>query len=74
MIFKSDKGKRGLKFSFEGFPYMGIWTKPGPFICIEPWYGIADFEDSEGKLETKEGICKLDAGQAFDASYAMDFF
>jgi galactose mutarotase-like enzyme len=74
MHLKSSKGARGLTFAFKGFPYMGIWTKPGPFICIEPWYGIADYEDAEGTLETKEGICKLDAGQVFDASYAMEFF
>jgi galactose mutarotase-like enzyme len=74
MHLKSNLGARGLTFTFKGFPYMGIWTKPGPFICIEPWFGLADYEDAEGKLETKEGICKLDAGQVFDASYAMEFF
>jgi len=74
MELKSNRGERGLRFTFEGFPYMGIWTKPGPFLCIEPWFGIADFEDADGKLEHKEGICKLPIGQDFNASYTMVFF
>lgn len=74
MTLTSAKGSRGLKFTFEGFPYMGIWTKPGPFICIEPWFGIADFEDADGNLEHKEGICKLDGDQTFEALYTMEFF
>ncbi len=74
MDLKSKRGERGLRFTFEGFPYMGIWTKPGPFICIEPWFGIADFEDADGKLEHKEGICKLAVGEDFNASYTTAFF
>ncbi len=74
MTLSSDKASHGLHFHFEGFPYMGIWTKPGPFICIEPWHGIADFEDTDGKLEHKEGIIGLSSGKAFEAHYTMDFF
>jgi galactose mutarotase-like enzyme len=74
MVLKSDRGERGLTFTFKGFPYMGIWTKPGPFICLEPWFGIADFEDADGRFEHKEGLCRLAAGQAFAASYSIHFF
>src|SRR5665213_3258056 len=38
----SDKDPHGLKSSFEGFPYFGIWAgKDAPFVCLEPWCGIA---------------------------------
>ncbi|MFC3060086.1 aldose 1-epimerase family protein [Paenirhodobacter populi] len=31
-----------LRFSFENLPNLAIWQKPGaPFICIEPWHGMA---------------------------------
>ncbi|HSZ72377.1 MAG TPA: aldose 1-epimerase family protein [Cytophagaceae bacterium] len=70
----SAKSSHGLRFNFRGFPYMGIWTKPGPFLCIEPWYGIADFEDANGKLENKEGIIELNTQETFHASYSMEFF
>lgn len=74
MTLSSDKASHGLRFHFTGFPYMGIWTKPGPFICIEPWCGVADFEDADGKIENKEGINRLKAGEIFEAAYTMEFF
>ena len=43
-----------------GFPdagYLGIWTKPGaPFICIEPWRGVADPAGYTGDFTKKPGI------------------
>lgn len=74
MTYSSHKASHGLRFHFAGFPYMGIWTKPGPFICIEPWHGVADFEDADGKLENKEGIIRLISGELFEANYTMEFF
>lgn len=57
---KSDKTDRGLKFSFPGFPYLGLWAAPGAdFLCIEPWCGIADHVDADQELEHKEGIISL---------------
>ena len=46
-----------FKVKFSDFPYLGIWTKKdAPFICIEPWRGIADNTTASGKIEEKEGI------------------
>mgnify|MGYP000638754215 FL=1 len=44
---KSVNHDKVLTMDFTGFPYMGLWTKAtgAPFVCIEPWYGHADFED-----------------------------
>ena len=41
---RSHKHNKFVKVEFDGFPFVGVWT-PGdnaPFLCIEPWYGIAD--------------------------------
>lgn len=59
--------KRGpiVKLEFEDFDYLGIWAKPGaPFVCLEPWLGIADSVDHSGILAEKEGIRKLAPGEA----------
>lgn len=46
-----------LKINFKDFPYLGIWTKKdAPFICIEPWVGIADSIFCDGNIFEKEGI------------------
>ncbi len=70
----SDKTTHGLSFSFEGFPYVGIWSPAkleAPLVCIEPWYGIADTSDASGKLEEKLGIQHLKAGETFDCDYTI---
>jgi galactose mutarotase-like enzyme len=56
----SDKTQHGLRFTFSGFPYLGLWAAPGAdFLCIEPWCGIADSVDSDQQLIHKEGVIQL---------------
>jgi len=62
-----------IRVNFESFPYLGIWAKPkARFVCIEPWFGIADSWNTEGKLETKEGILFLEAGVSFETEYIIE--
>lgn len=71
----SDKTEHGLQFSFEGFPYLGLWAAPGAdFLCIEPWRGIADNVDADGSLENKEGINRLPAGEQLEVAWSVRFF
>ncbi len=67
-----DKGPI-LSVTFEDFPYLGIWAKPkAPYVCIEPWLGIADSETTNQKIVEKEGIIALDSGSVFNASYSIE--
>ena len=67
---KSRKSNQVLTVGFEDFPYLGIWAKPdAPYVCIEPWLGIADSADTDRNFETKEGVLKLQPKGAFTASY-----
>ncbi|MEE9438480.1 MAG: aldose 1-epimerase family protein [Saprospiraceae bacterium] len=67
---KSNKSHQVLSVEFEGFPYLGIWAKPNaPYVCIEPWLGIADSYDTNRDLENKEGILRLEPQKSFTASY-----
>jgi galactose mutarotase-like enzyme len=71
----SNKTPRGLKVSFPGFPYMGIWAAKGAdFVCIEPWCGIADTVSTTGQLEDKEGINRLGKNETFSRSYTIEVF
>jgi galactose mutarotase-like enzyme len=69
---KSSTGAASLIFNFKGFPFLGIWSKPGPFVCIEPWYGHADMVDFSGELKDKEGIQSLEKGSSFNCIYSME--
>lgn len=68
----SRKSGKSVTVKANGFPFWGIWTKPGaPFLCIEPWHGHADYEDFTGDLSEKDGIRKLSGGESFDAEYSF---
>ncbi len=72
---KSDETTHGFTFDFASFPYLGIWAaKNGDFVCIEPWYGIADSVTSSQQLPEKEGIQKLEADQEFEAKWNVQLF
>lgn len=62
-----------VTLSYPDFPFLGIWSKPGaPFVCIEPWLGIADSIHTSQKLEEKEGILSLDSENTFNCSYSIE--
>jgi galactose mutarotase-like enzyme len=76
----SNQSGHGVEVTFQGFPFVGIWSKYkesdgtiAPFVCIEPWYGIADTYDTTGNLKEKLGVNKLGAGESFQTEYIMKF-
>jgi len=62
-----------LSLCFQGFPYLGIWSKSrvSPFVCLEPWYGIADSIGHNHNLDEKEGISSLKPSGIFETSFSI---
>ena len=57
-------------------PFVGIWSqypKTANYVCIEPWWGIADRDDADGKLEHKYGMNHLEPNKEFQAGFSMTF-
>ncbi|EAG5527273.1 aldose 1-epimerase family protein [Listeria monocytogenes] len=73
MTIKSDKIPHFVKVSFPEFPFVGVWTaKAGtPFLCIEPWYGIADGAGESVELRDKAGIEHLEPEAVFASEYEI---
>ncbi|TYW03978.1 aldose 1-epimerase family protein [Listeria monocytogenes] len=73
MTIKSDKTPHFVKVSFPEFPFVGVWTaKLGtPFLCIEPWYGIADGAGESVELRDKAGIEHLEPEAVFASEYEI---
>lgn len=71
---ENKKDNRFIKIDFESFSYLGIWSKPSgaPFICIEPWYGIADEENSNQDLEDKKEMMRLEKDEVFSCFYSVE--
>jgi galactose mutarotase-like enzyme len=71
----SKKTACKIKMTCKDWPYFGIWSKKGSdaFVCLEPWYGIADSVNASGELIEKEGILKLEAHKNFECGFEMEF-
>ena len=63
VTYGADAGPR-LRVDFPDATYLGIWTKPSaaPFICIEPWHGIADATGFTGDFKDKLGAFSVAPG------------
>jgi galactose mutarotase-like enzyme len=75
MSIKSDKTPHGLTMDFEGFPYFGIWAaKDAPFVCLEPWCGVADSVLTTQNIVEKEGINLLAIDSVFERSWSIQVY
>ena len=68
-----ENNKPYLKIDFGNFPNLGIWTKNNaPFICIEPWFGYSDSNNTTGDLYAKEGMQILESNHEFTTSFTIE--
>lgn len=71
---KHRNSNHTVKVEFGDFPYLGIWAKPGaPYVCIEPWQGLADFVNHDKIIESKKGSVLIPPGQEMIRSFSMEF-
>ncbi len=75
LTLRSKKSNRFIKMECQNWPYFGIWTKKDcrEFICLEPWYGIADSATTNQDFAKKEGICHLAPKKEFNCSFSLQF-
>ena len=67
----------GVTMHIQDAQYVGIWTpygKEAPFVCLEPWWGVADTVNADGIINHKYGINELAPAQTFTGSYSLSFF
>lgn len=71
----SSQSNHKIILRCNDWPYFGIWTKKGStqFICLEPWYGIADSETTANELLKKDGIIQIAPGKDFKAQFSLIF-
>ncbi|GAD15776.1 aldose 1-epimerase family protein [Lentilactobacillus otakiensis] len=77
VMLANANNDHGVSLTVENAPYVGIWSpypKKAPFVCIEPWWGLADTVNSDGQLTDKFAINKLEGRHAFAGKYSISFF
>ncbi|PBB99719.1 aldose 1-epimerase family protein [Mesorhizobium sp. WSM3862] len=62
-----------IEMSWQGFNELGIWSKPGgaPFLCIEPWHGVASPVDFDGEFADKPGVMLIPPGAKRKLTYRI---
>jgi len=61
---------RWVTLDLTEVPYMTLWSDGGPFLCIEPCWGLTDHEKQRA-FEDKQGIQTISPGGELRASFSM---
>ncbi len=73
ITLKSKKSAKNVVVSNENLPTLGIWQKKdAPFVCIEPWYGLADTDNFTGEFKDRDRIIQLKQNESFEASLNIE--
>jgi len=54
-----------------GVPYLTLWSDGGPFLCVEPCWGLTDHHEQRA-FENKEGIQQIPAGKELVAGFTIE--
>ena len=61
---------RWIVLDLRGVPYLTLWSDGGPFLCIEPCWGLTDHYDQRA-FEDKQGIQPIPPGGELRASFSV---
>jgi galactose mutarotase-like enzyme len=61
---------REVRLDLSGVPYLTLWSDGGPFLCVEPCWGLTDRHEQRA-FEDKDGIQTIAAGGRLEASFVM---
>ncbi|HEU0273667.1 MAG TPA: hypothetical protein VFQ83_03985 [Candidatus Udaeobacter sp.] len=68
--FVDPPSGRWVTLDLTGVPYLTLWSDGGPFLCIEPCWGLTDHQEQR-PFERKEGIQTIPAGGVLRASFSI---
>jgi len=61
---------RWVTLDLTGVPYLTLWSDGGPFLCVEPCWGLTDHHEQRA-FENKQGIQTISPGGKLRASFRM---
>src|SRR5207237_9259561 len=69
--FSDAPSGRIVTLNLTNVPYLTLWSDRGPFLCVEPCWGLTDHHEQR-PFEDKEGIQKIPAGQERVAGFTFE--
>ena len=76
VTLKSDRSARSVTLEYPDMPYLGIWHKPrtdAPYVCIEPWCGLPDYDGVPGDLMQKSDMFRICPDAEKKVSFSVTF-
>src|SRR4029450_6472844 len=68
--FVDPESGRWVMMDLAGVPYITLWSDGGPFLCVEPCWGLTDAHEQR-PFEKKQGIQTIPPGGELRASFSM---
>jgi galactose mutarotase-like enzyme len=71
---KNSKNNKSVTVEMNDAPRLGIWSPAvgGKFVCIEPWFGLADEKNYLVDFNNKKGMIKLSSKQKFKTLFEIE--
>jgi galactose mutarotase-like enzyme len=69
-MFSDPPSGRVVAIDLTGVPYLTLWSDGGPFLCVEPCWGLTDHHNQRA-FEDKEGIQKILASGDMVANFSF---
>lgn len=62
-----------IRVNTRGYPYVMIWQNAGApeFVCIEPWFGLPDADNTDHQWEHKPGLEILEPKKTLTADQSI---
>ena len=69
-VYSDAASGRSVALDLLEVPYLTLWSDGGPFLCVEPCWGLTDHDDQR-PFEEKEGIQTIAPGAVLERSFSM---
>ena len=70
LSYQDLPGDRHVTLDFSEVPYFTLWSDGGPFLCVEPCWGLTDRHEQRA-FEDKDGIQQIAPGGELIAGFTM---
>ncbi len=69
-VYRDPSSGREVTLDLAAAPYLTLWSDGGPFLCVEPCWGLTDRHEQRA-FEDKDGIQQIAPGGALKAGFTM---
>jgi galactose mutarotase-like enzyme len=69
--FSDPPSGRTVAIDLTDVPYLTLWSDGGPFLCVEPCWGLTDHHEQRA-FQDKEGIQTIPAGTELKGSFSFE--